>query len=79
MSGLPPETTQNTEHKGHTYSYKLGIKISDSAGNRTRAAGFLFYGDHFKSNAHEFFYEQLYLFELICSQSVNTVSLILND
>ena len=40
MSGSPPETAQDrTQDKGHTPNPKIGIKIPDPAGNRTRVAG----------------------------------------
>ena len=37
MSGPPPETAQG--NTGHTPNPRIGIKIPDPAGNRTRAAG----------------------------------------
>ena len=39
ISGPPPETAQDRTQRTHTHS-RLGIKIPDPAGNRTRAAGF---------------------------------------
>ena len=39
-SGKPTETIHKTEHRqGHTPSPRIEIRIPDSAGNRTRAAG----------------------------------------
>ena len=33
------DSTQDRTHKGHTPNPRIGIKIPDPAGNRTRAAG----------------------------------------
>ena len=39
MSGLPPKTARQITDKGKTPNPRIGKKIPDPAGNRTRAAG----------------------------------------
>ena len=39
MSGPPPDAAQDrTQNKGHNPNPRIGIKIPDPAGNRTRVA-----------------------------------------
>ena len=64
MSGPLPETAQDrTQTKGHTPNPRIGIKIPDPAGNRTRAAGLEGRDstDHTTATDHNIFKSLIYI------------------